>query len=289
MAARLGGHRQKRQRLDRLGGDGDADEQCPLATGLLMRWAWGNISAAEVQNLAHLAKLSGLNHSEIDFLAGIGTGGTNPNHCSRALYRRYCKGLKLPEPTVIRLPVVETKSDRMTVSYCDFPLLLPHDWMSSLATNYMEVFEERFGVAELHTWWAGHNISNPKLWQNPVLDKDNWQHLCVPLLLHGDGAQFQNRDSLVTVSMKTLLGAGTTVESHMLLAALPKSITASEKHGRAGDSWSCIWKWLKWSFTCLFEGKHPSTDPDQQPFEEGSMRWQLQGQPLCPGRQFGLL
>ena len=42
------------------------------------------------------------------------------------------------------------------------------------------------------------------------------------------------------------------------------------------------WKWLKWSFTALGKGLHPTVDPDGKPLEKGSIFYKLQGTSLHP-------
>jgi len=53
----------------------------PLVKCLLLKWAWGVLSAAAVQDIAHDARLSGLLDHELDELASIGSyGQTNKAH-----------------------------------------------------------------------------------------------------------------------------------------------------------------------------------------------------------------
>jgi len=58
---------------------------------------------------------------------------------------------------------------------------------------------------------------------------------------------------------------------------LPKKIKAKGDV----DSMDAIWKILSWSFTAMFEGRHPLTDPEGLPFEPGPSN-DLAGKPLCP-------
>lgn len=96
--ASRGGHRQKRQRDNAQSSVPEGQLPCaPLATGLVIRWAEGQLSAVDVQELAHLAVLSGASDPEVAWLAKIGAHGRNSSHCSRALYAKYCKNMDLPE------------------------------------------------------------------------------------------------------------------------------------------------------------------------------------------------
>ena len=58
-----------------------------LRKRLLQLWAWGRISACEVQTLAHAAQLDGLLHEEVDSLAKLGAHGAHPGNARRDLIR----------------------------------------------------------------------------------------------------------------------------------------------------------------------------------------------------------
>ena len=163
-----------------------------LGTGLLTRWADGQISAADVQDLADLACKSGANHPEVVWLSQIGSSGTSSGgNASRALYRRYLKDINLPEPFWVKVPLVNPKNKEQLIEE-DIPVLLPHEWFASLQ-HYGSHFVEHMGLEKLGAWWSNHKLSNPKMFQHPMLDK-SWRELCVPFCLHGDGAEFHDRD-----------------------------------------------------------------------------------------------
>ena len=282
---RSGGHRQKRARATL---EASEEQECfsepcphsPLATGLLRRWASGSLSAVDVQELANLAILSGCTDLEVQLLGSMGSRGQMPNNISRDLYRRYVHGIQLPEPSVVRVPVLEARGDRHTLTYKDLSMFLPHDWVHCLSNFHHNDFESLMGTTDIGAWWQSSSLANPKFFQNAILDQEDWAKICIPLVLHGDGARFQERDSLVTVSMKGLLG-----HQHLLLVAIPKLITASLKHGHTVDTWDVVWTHLCWSLTALMEGLHPALDVTGQPFPEDSARHQLAGKPITPCRQ----
>ena len=87
---RKGGHRQQRT------GVASAAIRavrflCPFVTGLLKRWAWGQLSAVDVQDISHRAKLAGLQSAENDELARIGGWGSVTGHMQRDLMTTFCK------------------------------------------------------------------------------------------------------------------------------------------------------------------------------------------------------
>jgi hypothetical protein len=112
----------------------------------------------------------------------------------------------------------------------DMHVLLPHELLGALSEHYPVAFDGLFRPDYAPSFWREHPRNDPKLWQNPLLDHEGWPQSTIPLLLHGDGASFSNRDSLLCYSVKGLL----TLEqnAHLLLGCFPKSCTASPKRPR---------------------------------------------------------
>ena len=139
-APKRGGHRQKRAREAATETAEPCDEAqqagsaSPFGTALIIRWAEGQLSAVDVQELAHLAVLSGASDPEVKWLAGIGAHGQNSSHCSRALYGKYCRDMELPERYLVKVPVRErgSKESKLEVA---ISMLLPHDWLHSLSRS----------------------------------------------------------------------------------------------------------------------------------------------------------
>ena len=74
------------------------------------------------------------------------------------------------------------------------------------------------------------------------------------MTIYGDGARFARSDSLELVTMSFLLVTEATWMNKYVLATIVK--TAEKKP----QTWTIIWAILKWSFECMFTGKHPATD-----------------------------
>ena len=79
-------------------GSSDRQSMSAVATVLLMKWAWGIISAVDLQELAMAVKVSGNTEEEIMELASIGAHGTEAGHCHRDLERKYNKEMWPPQP-----------------------------------------------------------------------------------------------------------------------------------------------------------------------------------------------
>ncbi len=270
-----GGHQQKRARRT---GEGDQAAQpssrgalkdSPLGEALVLRWADGNLSATDVQHLAACAVASGATDPEVSYLASIGSAGTaTGGNMSRQLYLTYCRDIGLCEPTIIEVPLKDVKTGQEIA--VETAIHLPHDWMASMSEAYPAAFDDFFGASRIEEWWRTQRHANPKFWQHPMLDLP-YHRTCLPVMLHGDAAEFQDRDSLNTISMKGLLLKETGGHcGHLLLASVPKCCTTPR-------TWPVIWQWLAWSFQALFAGKHPAADPLGHRWPRGSKRAGLAG------------
>ena len=278
--ASRGGHRQKRARATAVEPEPVNDLPfAPLATGLVIRWAEGQLSAVDVQELAHLAVLSGASDPEVKWLASMGAHGKNSSHCSRALYAKYCRDMDLPERYRVKVPLRQ-KGGKEASLEVPISMLLPHDWLHALSRN--SIYADTLGVPDIAQWWRGASRRNPKFWQHPCLDKD-FKNKGWPYVMHGDGAKLHDRDSLLTISLKPLLGKTGFKDSHLFLVALPKSVATTE-------AWNKIWSVIAWSMDSLSAGFHPHVDENGDPWPAGSTRAALAGQPIFPrDNYFGVM
>jgi hypothetical protein len=236
--------------------------------------------APDVQELADAAVCSGCTAQDVQALAAIGSHGHNPQNMQRDLLRKFGYSMTTPDVTTVSTPYLDKVGERTTVEMCDTDLLLPHDWFASLA-NSPEAEEHVLGLNARQAFWAKVRQDDPRK------DRQRLSENMVPLVVHGDAAAFQQRDSLMAISMRSLLTKGSVVATQLLLAALPKSCTVSAKRERLpeqSDSWRAIWKQLVWSFKALYEGGHPVTDADGLPHAAGSYRAEMAGKPLTPQR-----
>jgi hypothetical protein len=277
-----GGAQQRLKRLKCERSQHHSREASALGTGLLVRWGEGQLSASDVQELALLAAQSGATDAEVLFLSKLGSAGTQQGNISRDLKAAYLQGIAMPDPYMVTIPLYD-KSDRTSTIDVEVGVLLPHEWFSALSMNYPYMFEVLFGPSEVQKFWQNQSMQNPKFHKHPMLSKSNWQKLAVPFVLHADGAQFQERDSLLTVSFKSLLFEhGKCKDTHLLFCAVPKSITTDH-------TWPPLWKTLSWSFDVLLKGVHPLCDMDGNRWAEGSARAALAGKPLCRSKHVGVL
>jgi hypothetical protein len=215
---------------------------------------------------------------DVNLLASLGSFGQEPQNITPAIMERFCKKscTKLPEPFPIQLPVLVKSMETFSyeVEMKQFWVFLPHDWLRPLPDN---VVEKIWGLGQLEKFWANHNTTNDPCCRklHKVLAKTK----VAPLLLHGDGGQFQREGSLMVISMRSLLSASSVGNSQMLLGAIPK-ICVSKSSDESLDTMKVFWKVMAWSFQSLLDGKHPVLNFDGTPFDKTDWRYAVKGTPL---------
>ncbi|CAE7234327.1 ANK3 [Symbiodinium sp. CCMP2592] len=167
----------------------------PFAHTLLRKWAWGKLSAPDLQELAVAAEQSGLQDETTEELAALGARGRASQNVQRDLVRKVQTGL-VPSSTAVTIPRLDPKSKADDIG--QVPVKLPSQWMQLL---------EAFDIP-VHFRYPGEHqeFLEPRLQNHPMFRK-NWKEKCISLLFHSDGAAFQNNDSLVTCSFRGLLSS----------------------------------------------------------------------------------
>ncbi len=184
--------------------------------------------------------------------------------------------MTLPQPHPDKVQVKDPKTQGPVQE--DIPLMLPHVLFANLSHEYPEAFEAMFATSECHSFWKGvERTKDPRL-MKPIASNGKVQGpaTLVPLFIHGDGCEFQTRDSLMTWSWGSLLSQNPSLSAHLLLAAVPKSCSLPE-------TWGPLDAWIAWSFTALTKGFHPRLDPWGNPLPKGVMT-QLARQHLTKGK-----
>ena len=254
---------------------GKADtKQSSLACKLLSLWAHGLLSATMIREIASCALDDGAQHEELVHLAEAGSWGQQPGNIHRSILRRFCKDVGLEKPISVSVPCIDNKTTLEKVEQAQ--IYLPHLVFAGLAENYPSFFEDSMSLKHLEKFWLQVEKSgDDKLLGHPMTLEKAWRSKNIPLFLHGDGVEFQSRDSLLTFSFGALaLGkAMTSLEANLYLAAFPKSSTHEK-------TWEPIWKLLSWSFTALGKGFHPEVDENGHPLEKGHPCWAMKGMPL---------
>jgi len=252
----------------------------PLAHNLLVRWAEGQLTANDIVELAKAACESKTEDVEVQWMSNLFHSAVGGGNASKAIYRRYLKTMDTMTPVPFDLVVpIKTNADRSIVQNQTISVLLPHDWVACIAKHNPDKFSEMF-TDGIEDFWRKQVQSSHKFYKHPVLDRD-YSKKAIPVIVHGDGAAFLDRDSLLILSMKPLAAQSGFVDSHLMLAAFPYSATTEGTTSR-------IWQCLGWSFRALLENVHPAVSFDGSEFEE-DWRKELAGKPILEHNFFAVI
>ena len=256
-----------------------------LITRLLLQYTSGTLSAAEVCRIAHAAVVDGCDHPEVYQFASLGSWGTYPANARRDI-ERLLNVSTLPEPTIVRVPCLDTRSNPAIVMFDDMGIMEPHVWIGALS-SHVEC-EQLLGFSSAAAFWDDVSPNDPRFLANgghPMLEVPNWKECFIPLWIHGDGVEYSENDSLQVYTCGSCLTSTNSMLTMLYMASFVKSVTAVlASHGH--DTWDEAWKYLCWSLHALWRGVYPLTDADHQPWHAGSKNHALAGRPLSLGFEF---
>eukprot|EP00435_Cladocopium_sp_Y103_P045994 s1514_g13.t1 len=182
----------------------------------------------------------------------------------------FCKGIDLPEGFAVEVPCKNPKTlkkDKDTAL-----IFLPHLMFAQLASY--DKFQTIFPVDILEKFWTqAEKLGDDRLQHHPMKSR-GWKKHTIPLFLHGDGVEYQSRDSLMVYSWGSLLQQLNTLCNHFLIADFPKSCTDAQ-------TWDTMMTWICWSFAALEKGMHPTHDPEGKPLKKDSPFYLEKGKPLA--------
>jgi hypothetical protein len=97
-------------------------------------------------------------------------------------------------------------------------MFLPSQWfkMLSRSNTTKDKFDMMFGLQKLEAFWKSQDLRHPKF--QAIKGIPNLHKRCIPVVIHGDAADYQDRDSLLSISMTGLLRDGSTLDTSLLLA-----------------------------------------------------------------------
>ena len=272
-----------------------------LARYLLEEYAFGGISANQVQKLAHVAHLDGLHHPDIDKLASFGTWGKHWGNIDRDL-RRYVKevylnDIHMPSAETYELPLKILKGPDKGVHLMPHYYMAPHVLMSYLHNAFPKDFAQKIlGTKDaMAEFWAGVPSTDPRLEQ---LRKDHpdYRKCVVPLVIHGDGVPCTKNHSLDTMSVESLLSKRSIDKHHstvdyifFMTGVFTQTMVGGEEEDTSlGITKKEMWVPLVHSLRALYYGVWPSTNPLGHDIvgPPESDNFKLKGTPLCGGLKF---
>lgn len=253
----------------------DLESRSPLFTLLLQKWAWGDLSAQGIQEIAKAAHQSGCSTGDIVQLASLGAWGSKPGNIHRDLVRHVANCITAPDPYPVHTKVRQREKDgSYTIVNQEIHILLPHEWLYSLDQNSM--MEDIVGLDGVEAFWALQDVEgNPRFrLSDPGFNLKSEQP--IPFTFHGDGVPHTEPDSLNVLSMRSMTTTLPISHSQLLISAIPKACIVPETMDR-------VWKIISWSLVAMLKGRFPALDPDGIPFSPESKEAAMAGLPLVKG------
>ena len=248
------------------------DQHSRLATALLSLWSHGKLSATTVRWLADCACCDGCQHDELSDIAKCGSFGQYPGNIHRDLLTRFVQDSIVPSATEVPVQCIDPKSLKKGIE--EAAVFLPHILFEAMGA--LPNFENIFPTEHLEAFWNQAESTKDDRLENHPMKTKGWKRLTIPIFLHGDGAEYASRDSLMIWSWGALMTLFNSLESKFLIAAFPKSCTSE-------STWNDILKVVCWSLGALLKGLHPTHDWDGRPLQKGSPFYSKRGQQLCGG------
>lgn len=275
----------------RIGKTLDVAEQSGMLDGdpevdvLLELFCLGLISAGSLQEIGHAANLVAP-RPQMRCLASLGTCGTHRNNVFRDLHAKLQLGNNdVADPMFVVLPMLNRRTQPPSIVSAEFPLLLPHEYLSRMYEFHRDEFNDVIvGPNPLQDFWS-HVPGNSKMLNGHAVKRvHNYSNRAVPMRLHGDDvpvgkAAGRSLNVLSISSMTGKPGASWTVK--VLMAGIMTSSCCKPTDGQPGTM-DLVWDILLWSLTCMLEGVWPVTDWEGKPLTG----WRLQ-KGLAKERLFG--
>ncbi len=141
-----------------------------LTALLLSRHAWGELSATQIQAIAHAAVKDGLEHPAVQQLSKIGSSGLHPGNCKRDLLLHWPPAPLDKALVNVNISQQVRKGARLRIEDVATKVFLPHIWFKALYEDYHEFFKaflvggrdpaEFWGEMEGWEAYEQHSIKN---------------------------------------------------------------------------------------------------------------------------------
>jgi hypothetical protein len=269
-------------------------------------WAWGRISATQLQDdmnnayfdqvalLRRLNMSSGHASKSLRVFAGLGSSGRYTGNIKRDLVAALGDPqVPLPHFEEVHMLASKGAADD-TPQAVDFPILLPHEFFAHMYKTHPKRFASLFlDSAEGHNkalpafWSEAARRKDPRLQYHPMCREPSWMERAVPYSLHGDAVPCLNigkpgTRSFDTYSWQGILSRGTTKEVKLYIFGL-------FEHVKTDHTMSQIWTVVMWSLSWMLKGLWPDRDHMGNRYPKGSdYEKNFAGTPLAGGL-FGVL
>jgi len=124
--------------------------------------------------------------------------------------------------------------------------------------------DEILGVPVLENFWQSVKADDPhrQFGAMPPVEK---YRSAVPIYIHGDGVEYQDRDSIKALHWGSVAASLSPLVSGFLIAAFPKSCTGTEQDSME-STWQNICRTIVHSLQACVEGTWPERDSAGRPF-----------------------
>ena len=150
-------------------------------------------------------------------------------------------------------------------------------------------------AARLPDFWQAWE-SHPGMMRHPVKRFESWQTKFIPISLHGDEVPVMGvgkiwSRSVLSITWMSMLANGLGAKMSDIVFyiwgifekfALPSSTTTV-------GTMQTLWRVLRWSFQCMYEGTWPARDWRGLPYDKDSLQGKNAGKPLARGYRAVLL
>jgi hypothetical protein len=176
-----------------------------LARHLVNEWAWGHISAAEVQRLAQFAHndevlllqrlgfASSSGSKSLKALAGLG----NTGRCHQSIHRDLVLYLGEPaSPPPLEVPIhtlnMKPSNGDDKVVLHNMPFFLPHVEFAHMFEHCKPFFASYMlggatdGLHVKEFWATVKKNKDPNLDDHPILKRSSHEKYAIPIYIHGD-------------------------------------------------------------------------------------------------------
>ena len=236
-------------------------QESSLYNWLLTNLAWGEISGPQCVSIAAaaVADLDVVAPGQFRQLRALAVGSGNASNSWRTSQRQLIAASDLPMPYKVRVPY--TTGDHLT------SILLPHEFFSAVYKD-SELWRTTFlpDKGALEKLWGGL-VGHPMLHQHPVLRREGYQSLCVPLGMHGDEVPVTGvgkvwARQVLSISFFSLVAAavqGCTLDIMLYVWGVMEKFCKTDKP-RVPGTMTVFWTIMAWSFNAIWTGKWPDSD-----------------------------
>lgn len=239
--------------------------QSALATYLIGRFAWGEMSDQTVQTIASLAKIDmekigstagKTTFPDLNSLATAGSSGSQPQNLHRDFMRRLSDKSLLQQPFFAKLKFKAPWNENLQA------FLLPHETFATIYKHYPLVWKQIIcpGTDMLLKFWSSVQ-DHPQMLAHPIKSRESYETKGIPLSFHGDGVPVTGRGKLwckmmTMFSFSSMLGRGSTKVCQLWIWGVFDRLCCQ---GACDGTMDTFFQILSWSLFHLWLGIWPTT------------------------------